>query len=148
MHNLNDIAKQLQEVADQIPIKSEMADVRMSMKNQALHLKTYQENLVQPMTDGTIELRKLAQSFDETLRFNRTNFRDAMIALGEEIENAQSFIKNEGTDFVRGVCFCFFFIFNYLSIILKCFIGCPAAFGELYIRDKYIFVSCGEYNSK
>lgn len=108
MHNLNDIAKQLQEVADQIPIKSEMADVRMSMKNQALHLKTYQENLVQPMTDGTIELRKLAQSFDETLRFNRTNFREAMIALGEEIEKAQSFIQTEGTDFVRGVCFCFF----------------------------------------
>lgn len=103
LYNLNDIARQLQEVADQIPARPDMAEVRMSLKNQALHLRTYQENLVQPMTDGTIEMRKLAESFDERLRFNHTNFKEAMTELSKEIANAQNFIHNNGTDFVRKV---------------------------------------------
>lgn len=103
MFNLNEIADQLKDTADKIPSNSELSDVRTSLKNQALHLKSYQENLVQPMTDGTVEMKILVVKFDETLKFNRTNFEEAIKELREEIIEAQKFIQNEGTVFVRDV---------------------------------------------
>lgn len=105
MYNLNDIADQLKDTADKIPSNSELSDVRTSLKNQALHLKSYQENLVQPMTEGTLEMKVLATKFDETLKFNRTNFEEAITELRKEIINAQKFIQDEGTGFVRDVSY-------------------------------------------
>lgn len=81
----------------------QMADVRTSLRNQALHLRSYQENLVAPMTAQTIEMRQLAQQLDETLKFNRSSFEEAMKALREEIANAEEFIAVNGTLFVQQV---------------------------------------------
>lgn len=144
MYNLNDIADQLKDTADKILSNSELSDVRTSLKNQALHLKSYQENLVQPMTDGTVEMRRIAVKFDETLKFNRTNFEEAIKELREEILNAQTFIQDEGTVFVRDVSgFCDFagapFLNYYIYIALA---GCSTTIDQLHGRDQFLFDAC------
>lgn len=78
-------------------------DVQTTLRNQALHLRSYQENLVEPMMAQTDEMKTLARKLDETLKFNRTSFKDAMDELRAEIANAADFIKNNGNKFVEGV---------------------------------------------
>lgn len=80
-----------------------MADVKTSLRNQALHLRSYQDNLVDPMTSQTTEMREIALQLDETLKFNRSSFDEAMHDLREEIVNAEEFITQNGTKFVQHV---------------------------------------------
>lgn len=101
--NLNEIAEKLTQTASEIPNNPEMADVRTTLRNQALHLRSYQENLVDPMTAQTAEMRQLAIQLDETLKFNRTSFSEAMEALQAEIVQANEFISVNGTLFVKQV---------------------------------------------
>lgn len=75
----------------------------MSLKNQALHLRTYQENLVTPMTEQTKEILILANRLNENLKFNRTSFQEALEEFITFIREAQDFINKEGTAFVRKV---------------------------------------------
>lgn len=139
MYNLNDIADQLKDTADKIPSNSELSDVRTSLKNQALHLKSYQENLVQPMTDGTVEMKMLAIKFDETLKFNRTNFEEAINELREEILNAQKFIQEEGTVFVREVSYSIWASWTSLYMYNLLLAGCSTITDQLHGRDHIIF---------
>lgn len=81
-----------------------MSEVRTSLRNQALHLKTYQENLVAPMTEQTREILDLAHSLEKNLKFNRSSFEEALRIFLKEIKDAQNFINKEGTEFVRKVC--------------------------------------------
>lgn len=101
--NLNEIAAKLMQTADEIPINTDMAEVRISLRNQALHLRSYQDNLVTPMQDQTAEMTQLANRLDETLRFNRSSFEEAMKALSAEIAGAEQFIAHNGTQFVQQV---------------------------------------------
>lgn len=107
-YDLNTIAKRLTEAAEQIPPGSgEMSDVRASLNNQALHLKTYQDNLVEPMTTQTREMITLANSLEKMLLFNRSSFQDAMNEFEKEIKTAQEFINKNGTAFVQEVIYIF-----------------------------------------
>lgn len=102
-HNLEDIAHKLTETADNIAPNSEFSDVRTSLKNQALHLSVYQQNLVSPMTRQTKELIDLATTLEHNLKFNRDSFEEALREFINEIRAAQQFINKEGTEFVRKV---------------------------------------------
>lgn len=102
-YNLNDIAIKLTDTANDIPPNSEFSDVRTSLKNQALHLSTYQQNLVTPMTTQTREILDLATDLDRTLKFNRDSFEEALQEFIKETKEAQDFINKEGTEFVRKV---------------------------------------------
>lgn len=82
-----------------------MSDVRTSLRNQALHLKSYQDNLVGPMTEQTKEILQLAHNLEDNLKFNRSSFEEALRAFLKEIKDAQNFINKEGTEFVRKVGF-------------------------------------------
>lgn len=93
----------LQDTASAISSNSEMGEVRISLKNQALHLKTYQENLVTPMTQQTKEMLDVAKRLDRNLKFNRSSFEEALTDIVQEIKDAQDFINNKGKDFVREV---------------------------------------------
>lgn len=101
--NLSEIAEKLTITASDIPNNSEMADIRTTLRNEALHLRSYQDNLVDPMTAQTAEMRQLAVQLDETLKFNRSSFGEAMKALQEEIIQANEFISVNGTLFVKQV---------------------------------------------
>ncbi|KAJ6641812.1 Prominin-like protein, partial [Pseudolycoriella hygida] len=100
-YNLNDLAKKLREVAAEIP--ATLSDVRTSLRNQALHLATYQDNLVDPMTTQTLEMMQLTKKLNETLLFNSTSFESGLDQILLEIQGAQAFIDKEATDFARGV---------------------------------------------
>lgn len=100
---MDDIAIKLTDTANDIPPNSEFSDVRTSLKNQALHLSTYQQNLVTPMTTQTREILDLATDLDRTLKFNRDSFEEALHDFVAETKAAQEFINKEGTEFVRKV---------------------------------------------
>lgn len=100
---MNDIADKLRDTAERISSSSELADVRTSLKNQALHLRSYQDNLVKPMVDQTIELQELAKKLNVELKFNRTSFEVAINELKTEIREANKVISGEGTNFVQQV---------------------------------------------
>lgn len=102
-YNLTEIAKKLRATADEIPNGSEMSDVRTSLRNQALHLATYQENLVDPMTAQTLEMMQLTTKLDESFKFNRSSFNLGIESILDEIKDAKNFIDNQATEFVRGV---------------------------------------------
>lgn len=75
----------------------------MSLRNQALHLVTYQDNLVDPMTAQTHEIKDLASKLDESFKFNRSSFDEGIASILTEIEEAKEFITGEGTKFVQDV---------------------------------------------
>lgn len=102
-YDLNVIANRLTEVAESIHGSGEMSDVRASLNNQALHLKTYQDNLVAPMTKQTNEMIELANNLEKMLLFNRSSFQEAMNEFEKEIQAAEEFINKNGTAFVREV---------------------------------------------
>ncbi|XP_037044622.1 prominin-like protein isoform X5 [Bradysia coprophila] len=100
-YNLSEIAQKLRETAEKIP--EGLADVRTSLRNQALHLVTYQENLVDPMTEQTAEILDLTTKLDESFKFNRSSFVDGINSILTEIEDAKTFIDGEGTEYVQKV---------------------------------------------
>lgn len=101
--NLNTIAQKLEETATKISSNSEYSDIRTILKNQALHLRAYQDQLVTPMTDQTKEMLTLSRRLEENLKFNRSSFKVALDEFIREIKFAQDFINKEGTEFVQKV---------------------------------------------
>ncbi|XP_059216960.1 prominin-like protein isoform X4 [Stomoxys calcitrans] len=99
-HSLKDIAQQLRATANKIT-SSDMKDVQVSLRNQALHLETYEQNLVIPMKTHSAELIKLAQELDRTLVYKDQKFQQSIPLLVNEIEQAQTFIRKDGRTFVK-----------------------------------------------
>ncbi|XP_058975503.1 prominin-like protein isoform X3 [Musca domestica] len=99
-HSLTDIAQQLRETAKKIT-SSDMKDVQISLRNQALHLETYEQNLVIPMKTQSAELIKLAKELDSTLTYKEQKFQQSIPLLVTEIEQAQTFIRKDGRNFVK-----------------------------------------------
>lgn len=98
--SLRTIATQLRETADKIT-SLEMSEVTISLRTQALHLETYHDNLVHPMTVQSQELGRLATALDKSLRIDGLPFEKSVAKMVEEIANAQDNIKVNGSDFVR-----------------------------------------------
>lgn len=102
--NLSEIANKLRETSDSIPQNNPtMSEVRTSLRNQALHLRTYQENLVDPMTEQTIEMIDLTLKLDESFKFGKNSFNEGIQSISDEIELAKHFIDTEATTYVRDV---------------------------------------------
>lgn len=101
--NLNEIADKLIITADKIKSRSKLDSVHVVLKNQALHLRTYQANLVEPMIANTKELLEKAHSLDKNLKFGSNSFDESIKKLLEEITEAEKFINDEGTAFVKEV---------------------------------------------
>lgn len=93
----------LRETAEKLPTSSELTEVRTTLRNQALHLATYQENLIEPMTEQTFEMIQLTEKLDESFKFNRSSFEVGIDSILEEIENAKTFINTNATKFVQDV---------------------------------------------
>lgn len=101
---MTEIANKLRETSDNIPQNSPpMSEVRTSLRNQALHLRTYQENLVDPMTEQTIEMIQLTKKLDESFKFGKTTFDEGINSILAEIQVAKEFIDTEATEFVQTV---------------------------------------------
>lgn len=102
-NNLNDIAHKLRDVANRIPSNKEMNDIKVNLKNQALHLSTYQSNLVEPMLRYTNELRNLSTTLERSLKFGKDSFAVAIEDFLEHIQKAEEYINRDGQKFVEEV---------------------------------------------
>ncbi|XP_055619543.1 prominin-like protein isoform X3 [Toxorhynchites rutilus septentrionalis] len=102
-NNLNDIANRLREVADKVPTGKEMNDIKVNLKNQALHLSSYQVNLVEPMLRYTTELVNLSVTLDTSLKFGKDSFALAIDDFLTHIQEAERYINENGQQFVEAV---------------------------------------------
>lgn len=102
-NNLNDIAQKLRDVANRIPSGKDMNDIKVNLKNQALHLSTYQFNLVEPMLRYTNELRNLSTTLERSLKFGKDSFTLAIEDFLEHIQKAEEYINKDGQKFVEEV---------------------------------------------
>lgn len=100
---MSTIAQKLSETATKISSNPEYSEIRTILKNQALHLNTYQEHYVAPMTEQTKVMLTLSHRLEENLKFNRSSFEVALSDFIKEIKFAQDFINKDGTEFVRKV---------------------------------------------
>lgn len=102
-YNLNEIAEKLREVANRVPPGKEMNDIKVNLKNQALHLSSYQTNLVDPMIASTNELIKLSTTLDTSLKFGERSFSDAIDKFLTQIKEAEEYINKNGKAFVQNI---------------------------------------------
>lgn len=101
--NLNDIANELRKVADNISTGKDMNEIKVNLKNQALHLSSYQTNLVEPMLRSTNELITLSTTLEKNLKFGKESFTLAMDDFLQQIQEAETYINNNGQEFVKDV---------------------------------------------
>lgn len=101
-YNLNEIADKLRDVANRVPEK-EMNDIKVNLKNQALHLSSYQTNLVDPMIASTNQLIKLSTDLDTKLKFGERSFSDAIDKFLTQIQEAENYINVYGNAFVHNI---------------------------------------------
>ncbi|XP_049293875.1 prominin-like protein isoform X4 [Anopheles funestus] len=102
-YNLNEIAQKLRDVADRVPPGKEMNDIKVNLKNQALHLSSYQTNLVDPMIVSTNELIKLSTTLDSSLKFGEESFSKAIDKFLTQIKEAEIYINKHGMTFVQNI---------------------------------------------
>ncbi|XP_035791698.1 prominin-like protein isoform X1 [Anopheles albimanus] len=102
-YNLNEIAEKLRDVANRVPSGKETNEIKVNLKNQALHLSSYQTNLVEPMIASTNQLIKLSTSLDSSLKFGEKSFSDAIDKFLEQISGAEEYINTYGKAFVQNI---------------------------------------------
>lgn len=100
-HSLTEIAQELLQTAKKIDKSEDMKDVQVSLRNQALHLETYEQNWVIPMKNKSVELIRLANDLDYSLRYKDRPFHESIPLLVNEIERAQLFFRVDGRQFVK-----------------------------------------------
>ncbi|CAO1328869.1 unnamed protein product, partial [Diamesa tonsa] len=99
--NLNDLADRLKATAARVPdINNE---IRTSLGVQELHLRTYQKNYVEPLVDGTNRLLTLSKGLEDSLHFKQMSFEKAILKLIQEIDQAEAFLNEKGTEYVKQV---------------------------------------------
>lgn len=96
--NLISLADRLKTASTRLSPNSE---IRNKIELQELHLRTYQNRLVDPLLNGTNRLLSLAKSLDEKLHFKQTNFEEAIKKLVVEIDEAELFINDNGAAYVQ-----------------------------------------------
>ncbi|XP_053685563.1 prominin-like protein isoform X1 [Sabethes cyaneus] len=102
-NNLNDIANKLRKVAEDIPSNKDLNDIKVNLKNQALHLSSYQSNLVDPMLRYTNELIELSTKLESMLKFGKESFAVAIDEFLTQIKDAEEYINKQGQPFVEAV---------------------------------------------
>lgn len=103
LNNLNDIADRLRSVAKKAPPGKDMNEIKVNLMNQALHLSSYQSNLVDPMVRYTKELVNLSTTLESNLKFGHDSFAVAIDDFLTEIQQAETYINDNGQPFVEEV---------------------------------------------
>ncbi|XP_055915367.1 prominin-like protein isoform X2 [Eupeodes corollae] len=150
IYSLKALASQLRKTADKIKGTS-MNDVQVGLRNQALHLETYEDNLVLPMREQTRELIALAEELQSKLSYNHKSFERSIESLVEEIKQAQNFINEDGRTFIKKTAetLTTFFteeIQRYLDLVIKSIqtiVGKCAPLAHVY--DSAIVATCNKF---
>lgn len=100
-YNLKNLATTLRNTANKILPNGNMKEIKSSLNNQAIFLDSLQAELVDPMKQGTDELSKLSTTLAKDLRFGESSFENAITIFLKEIDEAESYIRVNGTEFVQ-----------------------------------------------
>lgn len=93
------MASQLESLAKEPTLQGN--EIVVTLKNQALHLQSYQQKLVEPMVENIKFLLTSATELDTQLKFNSASFKEAVEALKTEIKTAETYLKVNGTEFIQ-----------------------------------------------
>lgn len=99
-YSLLEVAQQLRATVKKITT-DDKKDVVVSLRNQALHLETYEQKLVIPMKNQSAELINLAKELESSMRYKDRPFEESIQMLVTEIDGAEKFINQEGRPFVK-----------------------------------------------
>lgn len=80
-----------------------MNEIRTSLLNQALHLRSYQRELVDPMIASTQKMLEKSERLDKNLKNGESSFAEAVRKTLNDIEEAELFINDAGKRFVQQV---------------------------------------------
>ncbi|XP_077293915.1 prominin-1-A-like [Arctopsyche grandis] len=105
--DLSSLAKQLRDTANKISSRQDFASVTFNLRNQALHLETYQTNLVNPMIREAEMLNDTAIQLRDNLKFNHSSFKEAVINLVEETEEAERYLSDQGPEAIKNLTYIF-----------------------------------------
>lgn len=100
-YNLTGLADQLEETARKINEKSTMKEIRIALLNQALILRSFQKELVEPMIHSTDNMLEKATHLEKILKNGETSFKVAMDKTLQDIKDAERFFNSEATTFVK-----------------------------------------------
>lgn len=92
--DLIQLADALNQTALQLP--SYKSEIKFSLTNQAIYLKVHQGQHVAAMLDISQRLESTANQLQDHLRFNHSSLRHAVEHLLIEVEQAQTYLYNEG----------------------------------------------------
>lgn len=150
IYSLRGLATQLRQTADKIKSNS-MNDVRIGLLNQALHLETYEDNLVLKMRNQTRELIALAEELQSKLSYNDKSFEKSIKSLVNEIKQAQTFINEKGRDFIKDTAekLTAFFseeIQRYLDLVIRSIHTVVGKCGPLaHVYDSAVVSICNKF---
>lgn len=99
--SLTELSTKLREAAKNLKGEQQYSEIKITLRNSALHLDTYQHNLVEPMTKQARELLDLSTKLDNILRKDGKPFNENMDIIIKELEQAQTFISERGSTFVK-----------------------------------------------
>lgn len=80
-----------------------MNEIRTSLLNQALHLRSYQRELVDPMIASTQKMLEKSERLDRNLKNGESSFAVAVEKTLGDIEQAELFLNGAGKHFVQQV---------------------------------------------
>lgn len=99
--DLMQVAIGMNETAHSLPIR--LSSIKHSLLNQAMYLKTHQDNLVSSMIDLSKKLESTAHQLQEHLKFNHTSLQNAIDQLLVDVEGAQKYLRLEGRATVQAI---------------------------------------------
>ncbi|GJQ86906.1 hypothetical protein Trydic_g11778 [Trypoxylus dichotomus] len=101
--DLNYLVKQLDVVLDTINRRMVPDDIKAKLQVSKLHLETYQEKLVVPMTQNAEKLIDIAKNMEHNLKFGKGSFKEAITELIDEVEKAEIYLKQNGTQLLSAI---------------------------------------------
>ncbi|KAK9710591.1 Prominin [Popillia japonica] len=84
--DLNYLVKQLDAVLETVNRRMVPEEIKANLQVSKLHLETYQEKLVVPMTQNAEKLIDIAKNMEQNLKFGKSSFREAITELIDEVE--------------------------------------------------------------
>ncbi|KAI4455960.1 prominin prom protein [Holotrichia oblita] len=101
--DLNYLVKQLDVVIETVNRRMVPEEIKANLQVSKLHLETYQEKLVVPMTQNAEKLIDIAKNMEQNLKFGKSSFREAITELIDEVEKAEEYLQQNGTSILSAI---------------------------------------------
>lgn len=105
--NLTQLSSELLTNADKLPPQSsgghDLSNIKKFLRTKARYLRILQNSIVVEIQNEINVLKSNVSNLKEHLKFNHTSLHDAIVVLLKEIENAQLYLRKNGSAEMRTV---------------------------------------------